>query len=280
VASGLFAKHGLEVEILEPAPGPANVERVASGAVDFCLTSVSHFLRAQQRRPQAARFVSVVVQRSPMAGFVPADSWRQVPADLGNARLGGRADNELVLQYQAALRHRGRGPAPLVPVAYADAPAALGSGRVDVVADYIDLMPRTRRQAGIPLRAIPVGPEAYSSGLVAGDTVAADLVAIVREAICAALEEQRGDPEWGLSAFCARYPEVDPFDARAGWALAVPNIFTGAVTGSMNATRWRFTLEHLATAYGLAVPAGAAVYREEFLSPGAEVLASGGSKQA
>jgi ABC-type nitrate/sulfonate/bicarbonate transport system substrate-binding protein len=266
VASGLFADYGLDVEILEPAPGPANVERVASGAVEFCLTSVSHFLRAQERRPLAARFVAVVVQRSPMAGFVSADSEFAEPGDLSRARLGGRADNELTMQYTAALKARGITPSPLVAIAYAEAPAALGRGAVDVVADYIDLLPRTRRQAGVRLRAIPVGPDAYSSGLVAGDAVAPDLVATMREAVAAALTRQREDPEWGVAALCDRYPDVDPVDAREGWALAEPNIFTGVPVGSMDEDRWRFTVDHLSGAYGIDAMPGDVVYRQEFLS--------------
>lgn len=150
---------------------------------------------------------------------------------------------------------------------YSDAPAALGRGHVDVVADYIDLLPRTRRQAQTALRAIPVGPDAYSSGLVAGDSVSSDLAATMREALVAALECQHDDPSWGIDALCERYPEVDPVDAREGWALAEPNIFTGVPVGSMDADRWAFTVKHLADAYGVAAPAGQVVYREELLAP-------------
>jgi ABC-type nitrate/sulfonate/bicarbonate transport system substrate-binding protein len=256
----------LDVEILEPAGGPANVARVASGATEFCLTSVSHFLKAQKRQRLPARFVAVVVQRSPMAGFVAADSALRGPSDLGHARLGGTADNELVAQFQAALVHRGIGPSPLTSVPYADGPAALARGAVDVIADYVDLLPRTRRQAGIALRAVPVGPDAYSSGLVAGDTVSSDLVATMRAALADALEHQRADPEWGVAALCHRYPEVDPIDAREGWALAEPNIFTGAPPGTMDAARWAFTVEHLSSAYRMDAPPVEAVYRDEFLS--------------
>lgn len=275
MANGLFAQYGLDVEILEPAPGPANVARVASGGTEFCLTSVSHFmkahhLKAKKNEALPARFVGVVVQRSPMAAMVAADSaWHEV-SDLSRARLGGQADSELVAQFQAALTHRGLAPAPLVPVPYTDGPSALGHGTVDMVADYADLLPRTRRQAGIPLRLVPVGPDAYSSGLVAGDSLSADLVATMRAALAAALEHQRSDPDWGVAALCDRYPEVDPVDAREGWALAEPNIFTGAPVGSMDADRWRFTLEHLSGAYGATAPAAAEVYREEFLDPGAD----------
>lgn len=125
MANGLFAQFGLDVEILEPAPGPANVARVASGATEFCLTSVSHFMKAQRLKVQKeeslpARFVGIVVQRSPMAAMVAADSeWHDV-SQLSRGRLGGEPASELVAQFQAALTSRGLEPSPLVPVPYSD----------------------------------------------------------------------------------------------------------------------------------------------------------------
>lgn len=266
VANGLFAHYGLDVEILEPAPGPANVARVASGGSEFCLTSVSHFLKAQRQAVQPARFVGIVVQRSPMAGMVAADGDIVDRARLSGARLGGPSDGELTAQYQAALAHWGYPRAPLVELPYGDAPGALGRGEIEVVTDYIDLLPRTRRQAGIPLRAIPVGPDAYSSGLVAGDSLSPDLIVTMRAAVAAALERQRSDPEWGVAALCDRYPEVDPADAREGWALTEPNIFTGVPVTTMDRGTWDFTLAHLSAAYGKPSPAPEQVYREELLA--------------
>jgi ABC-type nitrate/sulfonate/bicarbonate transport system substrate-binding protein len=73
VARGLFARHGLDVEIHEPAPGSANVELVSSGALDFCITSVAHFLRARHLKPAVeARFVAVIVQRWAISQTVSA----------------------------------------------------------------------------------------------------------------------------------------------------------------------------------------------------------------
>ncbi len=255
---------------MEPAPGPENVEQEASGAFDFCLTSVSHFLHAQQRRPLPARFVAVVVQRSPIAGLVAADSDLRSPADLCGRRLGAPVDGELLAEYQAGLADRGLPASMLVPTSYEEAPAALGRGEIDIVPDFVDLVPRTRRQAGVPVRAVAVGPEAYASGLVAGDSLTFDVVVQMRTAILAALQRQRSDPGWGLSALCDRYPGVDPAGALEGWRLVEPNIFTDLGLGSMESARWGFTLDHLSRAHGLAPSPAETVYRSEFLSARAE----------
>ncbi|MCA1692484.1 MAG: ABC transporter substrate-binding protein, partial [Actinobacteria bacterium] len=156
-ANGLFAKFDLDVEILEPAPGPANAERVALGGADVCLTSVPHYLAARTRSGDlAARFFSILVRRSPLAGLVADGSDMAAPADLPGRRIGAPEGGELLAEYQTGLAHLGLGPSQPVPMTYEEAPAALGRGEIEVVADFADLLPRTRRQAGIPLRAVPL----------------------------------------------------------------------------------------------------------------------------
>lgn len=252
------------MQLLEPAPGPENVRRVAEGGADFCLTSVNHYLKARSLWGELpARYTSVVVRRNPMAAIVAADSRFTTPADLSRARLGGPADSKLVADYQAALRWLGLPPAELVPVDYGRAPAALGRGEIDAVADYIDLIPRTRRQSGIEVRGVPFDLPLYSSGLVAADRVPADVVERMGDAVAAALAQTRQDPEAGLDALLRRYPDVDPGDALEGWELAVPNIFTGPPVGSMDAATWAATLRFASGAQDLPAPPPETVFRPE-----------------
>lgn len=146
---------------------------------------------------------------------------------------------------------------------YADAPAALGRGEVDVEADFVDLLPRVRRQAGVPVRAVPLGVEVYASGLVAGDGVPLELVTRAGAAVVAALEAQRRHPGAGLAELARRYPEVDPAEALEGWVLAEPNVFTGEEPGSMDPARWEGTVAHLSAAHALPAPPPDTVYRPE-----------------
>ena len=260
--NGLFADLGLDVELLDPAAGPENIRRVSDGGADFCLTSVTHFLRARARFDDlAARFVAVVVQRSPMSALVPAGSPLAEAADLAGCRLGGPADSHLVADYQASLDHLGLGRSELVPMGYLEAWGALADGSIDAVADYVDVLPRLRRAAGIEVRAIPFGIEVYSSGLVAADRVSADQVAAMSEAIAAALERQRQHPDDGVEALQRRYPDVDRAAAMEGWALVAPNIFTDAPTGSMTPERWSRTIDFVSTAHGLPPASPEQVYR-------------------
>ncbi len=198
-----------------------------------------------------------------MAAIVPADSEIRSPSDLAGRTVAGPPDGKLVAEYEAALAAHGTAPSVLVPTDYAEAPAALARGEADVVPDFADLVPRVRRQSGIPVRAVPVGVEVYASGLVAADRLPDDLVERLRDAVVNALELQRHDPEAGLGELARRYPDVDPDEALEGWSLVEPNIFTGAPPGSMDAAHWEPAISHACATHQLPVPPPETVYRQE-----------------
>ena len=162
---------------------------------------------------------------------------RVAPRDLAGARLGGPPDSGLVHEYQACLDRLGLGPAQVVPVGYGEAPSALGRGEIDAVADFVDLMPRVRRQARVAVRAIPFGLQLYSSGLVAADRLSDDLVGRMREAVAQALEAQRADRKGGLEELARRYPEADPSEAVEGWGLVEPKHLHRASSWAVDSRR-------------------------------------------
>lgn len=239
---------------------------MAAGELDFCLTSVHHYLTALgQMGEVAARFVAIVVQRSPLAAFVASDDasvW--TPADLAGRRLGGAPDRPHMLEFLATLDHLGLDRPEVAPMEGGDTNDALARGELDLVVGFVDEAPRLRRQTGIALRAIPVGLDIYASGLLAGDAVAPETVAGVRAALIASLERQRLDPRAGLVELRRRYPKTDPDEALEGWALVEPLIFTGAEPGSMDPQTWERTVSFLCKARGLAPVEPASLYRSEF----------------
>jgi ABC-type nitrate/sulfonate/bicarbonate transport system substrate-binding protein len=263
-SDGLFAEHGLDVEILDPIPGPENVRRVATGGSEFCLTSVSHYLRARARFGDlAARFVAPIVRRHPIGGLVAAESSWRTPADLSGRRVGGSGDKALLAEYQAALRHLGLEPGVVVETSYADAPAALARGEIDALPDFVDLVPRTTQQAGIPVRAIHFGLDVYGHGLVAADRVPAETVARMIDAVAAALERQQQQPRTGFGAMAARYPEANLDFAEEGWRLGEGNIFTGEPVGSSTPEGWAATIAYTAAAHNVPAPPAETVYRPD-----------------
>jgi ABC-type nitrate/sulfonate/bicarbonate transport system substrate-binding protein len=270
-SDGTFARHGLDVDLLEPAPGPENVLRVADGGADFCLTSVAYFLEAQGRRPElGARFVAAITQRSPMSAIVREASTVAGVSDLSAARVGGPIDDGLLTEYLGALTRLGIAAPPVTEMGYLEAREALGRGDIDVVGDFIDLIPLVRRVAG-PVRPVHLGVEVYASGLVAADRLEAALVERMRDAIIAALSRHREIPEEGVAALVARYPETDPDDALESWMLIEPLIFAGIEPGTMTHDRWARSIEYSATVHRHPRPAPETVYRTDFAEAGEAV---------
>lgn len=236
--------------------------RTADGGTDFCVTSVGYYLMARAKVPDlAARFIAVVGRRSPIAGLVAADSAWHAPPDLGGCRVGAMPGDRLAAEFEAALAARGVAAPVRVPVSYADAPAAVARGEIEVVADFADLIPRARRWSGIAMRAIPVGLAHYASGIVAGDRVPDERVAAMQSAVAAALERQRAEPETGLEQLRERCPEVDAADAVEGWSIAEPTIFGHGLPADMSHGAWQATIAHTAAVHDVPVPPTDSVYR-------------------
>lgn len=259
MANGLFAEHGLEVEILDPPSGggAANTLRVASGGADFCLTGVTYYLFARRQAGSGlhARFVAALHQRSPLAAIVAAESEMAQPADLAGRRLArSEATGWLPDELVASLAERGIAPPEIVPVGYGEPPRALGSGAVDIMATFLDTTSQQQPKSGIPTRAIPMGREIYASGLVAADRLPDDVVDRMIRAVRAAFELQRRDPDQGIEQFCRRFPGTAPERARETWDLLAPFVFTGPLVGSMDERRWGETVGWLAGVHDLAVP--------------------------
>ncbi len=234
----------------------------SAGEIDFCLTSVKYFLTARAQNPAlAARFVGVVFCRSPIAAIVIAEApWRE-PADLADCRVGGQPGDALVQEYQAALARRGVALSRLVPTPYAEAPSALARGEIDAIADFADLVPRVRRQAGAAVRALRVGPELYANGLVAGDHVSHETTGAMNGAVVSALLRQRSQPRAGLDELLRRSPGVDPAEALEGWELATRSIFTGGGVAPMSGARWRATIAYVSSTHALPAVDPESVYR-------------------
>jgi len=265
--NGLFAEHGVDVEILDPSGGPDNVARVGAGDSDFALTSVQHYLSARAEHSDiAARFVAMVVQRSPIGALVAASSPWRYPADLANRRVGGDPTNPQVVEFLATLEHLGIAPPELIELDADTARAQLAGGDVDAIVALVDALPRRRRQAGVDLRPIHIGrDDVYGSGVLAGDHVPDDVVTQVRAGVVAALEAQRRAPDAGLDQMADRYGDDRTDDAPEGWRMLEQFVFTDRPVGSMDAARWQTTLDFLCQARGLEVPAADTVYRLQFL---------------
>ncbi|MBA2366396.1 MAG: ABC transporter substrate-binding protein [Actinobacteria bacterium] len=261
-AMGIFRDHGLEVEIVHPEPGPENIEAVAAGRYDFCLTSVTHFLRATTGDPGiGARFVFMVARHTHMGVFYaqdrPASHGRliQTFSDLEGASFIGNSDSPFAREYLQLLKTIGVTAAPLVEMPYGEVAEGLAMGKGDVTADYVDLGPdyQARGMAnGDEITALPfheAGIDTYGSGLVAGTRLIEsrpDLVRAVIAVVQEALEATRHDPSRGVGALLEAYPEAGFDRTLASWKASEPLIFLddGRAAGEIDPDKWRRTAAH------------------------------------
>ena len=283
-ASGVDARHGLRLELMEPAPGPENVRAVASGSYDLCLTSVAHYLTAKRQDPDlGAKFIFAIARRSHMAAIYgegrPAAHGRPIKRveDLAGASVLGEVDSPFVREHHALMRELGLDPGPLVEVPYADVMLALATGAGDVAPDHVDLLPTyaaTAKPVRVEVAALPyyrAGLDVYGSGIVAGSELIearpdflCRVVAFARDTLL----QSRQNPAAGIDAIQARYPGTDRDHALAGWRCGEELIFVDGDDqrlGSMDAERWRRTLDHFRLAHGGPTPNVEDVFDRSFV---------------
>ena len=268
ITQGIFRRHGLAVEIVDPEPGPDNILAVDAGRYDLCLTSVAHFLNAKRVAPDITpRFVFMVARRTHMAAFVLADRLaahgRPIVehSDLDGASVLGSADSPFVNEYTALLEQIGAAPGPVVETPYENVIEALVHGDGDVAPDFVNLLPKFEAAAAAEAQIVALpfheaGIDVYGSGLVAGQRLREERPLVLQgavEALREAMLATRDDPDLGLAALAERLPTVNPDMALADWRAGEQLIFgedPDQDLGSMNQDTWRRTLAYFGRAYG------------------------------
>lgn len=285
IDAGVFQRHGLDVDILDLAPGVANIQRVAQGGADFGLTSVAYYLQAwAAQKDVAARFVFMLPQRAHMAAFVvegrplPTGRIPQHPRDLAGARIGGEPQSGFVKSYLGfAQRVVGLSDTSVQAMSYTEAMTSLGTGTFDIFADYIDLLPRLRRKnPGVPIRTFhfaDYGLSTYGSGLIASQHVIQERPEVVQRMVGAlreALLLTREKPEVGLGGLLSRFPDTEADFALEGWHESARLIFGWEAAthgpGWFDAEMWRNTLRYEAAVQGLPLPPLERTYDTQFVA--------------
>ncbi len=103
------------------------------------------------------------------------------------------------------------------------------------------------------------------ASLVAALVLAASCVLVATAAPAATITMPDPNCTDGLAEMAGRYGDDRTDDAPEGWRMLEQFVFTDPPTGSMDADRWRTTLDFLCAARGCPVPAGEPVCRPQFL---------------
>ena len=280
-AGGIYERHGVDVELVETAPGPANPAAVARGDCDLAQTSVAYYLWARDEHPDLdARFVFMLSRRIHMTVFAVEDrpalhrrpvrsyddlagaslAVRTVPATPRRGlslRMFGAHEARLAADYAALLAHLGLELGPTVDVGARSPLEAMLDGEAAVAVEWVELGVDLRAEAaarGLGIRSLSfaaAGIPGYLNGFVAnGDTLrrrpeaVGRFVAAVREAVIAV----RDDPAPALDLLAQELPDVDPASVLERWRLGEPAMFVDGDVGAVDAAGWAATLAyHVAT---------------------------------
>jgi hypothetical protein len=107
---------------------------------------------------------------------------------------------------------------------------------------------------------------AYTTGLVAADRLAPELVSRMRDALATGYELQRDHPELGIEALRRGVPSISEDHLRTAWSLFEPYAFAHPGPLSMDAVRWKTTIDYTCAIHGLPTPPAELVYRQELLT--------------
>ncbi len=274
--AGLFAEQGIEVEFVGCAQArdytlsgfTTRPKAIAAGDADFAVSGVAYLLAAQSelggRLP--VRFVGISHQRNPITAIVNADSDLYTPEDLPGKRAVRWSMPWFTQEFVGALAYLGLG-APEIVERSENLDAALAHGEIDVMPTWMD-MTLHHRKPEYAFRTIPLDIDVYTTGLIAADRLPLELVARFRDAWMAGHELQREQPEMGIAGFMRHYPDVSEGHIVNNWSLFEPYAFDRVPAGSMNADRWRTTIEHTALTHGLSVVPEERFYRPELVVSG------------
>jgi len=276
--AGVFADQGLEVEFVGCAKAAdyslqgftTRPKAIAAGDADFGISSVAYLLAAQTeldgRLP--VRFAAIAHQRNPIVGVVAAGSDLREPEDLPGRVAASWSIPWFTQEYAGALAYMGLGSPEIVDrtkQSSTNLDDALDRGEIDVIPTWMDMTLYHTKPDLPPIRTIPLDIDVYTTGLVAADRLAPEVVSRFRDAWMAGYEIQMERPELGIAGFRRQYPKVSEEHIRANWALFEQYAFD-STPGSMDADKWQATIEYTATTHGLSELSGDCLYRPELLA--------------
>jgi diguanylate cyclase (GGDEF)-like protein/PAS domain S-box-containing protein len=248
-AQGYFKDEGLNVELLEGAPGLDPSAALVSNAADFAVDSPAILIKRQQGMPLVA--LAAIFQHSPNVIMTVKDSRLASPHDLRDKRvmLTPATDPECL----AMLVSEGLSAHSIKQVDHSWSIDDLVAGRVDAMSAYLTSEPYFMQERGVSaafIRPINYGIDFYGDCLVVTEAMVRKHPAQV-EAFLRAV--QRGwryamdNPEEMARLIRSRYaPELSLeyllFEAQAMSRLIRSDFVE---IGHMNPERWR----HIASLY-------------------------------
>ncbi|ROR74393.1 ABC transporter substrate-binding protein [Bogoriella caseilytica] len=221
IAEGVFAEHGLEVDVVQAQGGAAIVPAVASGQHEFGFSNVISLLQARERGID----LQIVSPASASSGDTSADlsailtmpgSGISEPADLAGRSVAVNTSANIGEVMVRTLVAEDADPEDVdfIELPFPDMPAQLVAGRVDAVwiTEPFLTLARDRGAEVVVFDYATIDPEMMIDAYITTDAYAAEhpeVVAAFSAAMADSLELATAQPEAARAAV-AGYTEIDP----------------------------------------------------------------------
>jgi len=243
VSQGYFREEGLEVEIVEGAPGLAPASTLLSGQAEFAVDSPAILIRRHQGEPLVA--LAAIFQHSPNVLMTLQGSRLDSPHDLRGKRvmITPATDPEC----QAMLVGEGLSSDAVISVPHSWNIDDLVAGRVDAMSVYLTNEPFLMQQHGVAasyIKPVNYGIDFYGDCLVTTEAQVQEhpeRVESFLRAVRRGWVHAMANPEEMAALIRASYsPDASQdhllFEAEVMRGLILPDFVE---IGHMNAARWR-----------------------------------------
>jgi len=212
---GIFAEHGIDLEVLEGTGSATTAQTVGNASVTFG-TADTGAVMALTSQGLPVKVVAGYLRQSPLALIFPKKNGWKTIQDMAGARLGFSAGGATALVWPALMKATGlEGKVRLIYMEPAAKPTALLEGRVDAI-DSFDFLQVPLFEA----KGLPVSTFSYAShgvnvpglGVITSRNTIQKNPDLVRRFVAAsvkALEATQKEPERALQSLVKVSPTVD-----------------------------------------------------------------------
>jgi NitT/TauT family transport system substrate-binding protein len=284
IESGLYAKHGLEVEALRGFGGIRTVNELDQGLFEFAYADPLA-IALNRANGGHARLVAALNQRWP-AGlcFDASRHALRTPADLGGLTLGGGQNSPMQVIVPVWLRNNGVDPASvkLLQLDPSVVAASVLEAKIDAgecwLGNSVPVYRKRATEAGVALGMLEYaafGLDMYGAGIATTDALIESEPATVAAFVTATLEGYAlalQKPDEAVAMMLRHHPLLDPAITRAQLDETAALLGDASLRGRIDPARVERSLGFLDAAYALTGKVTAAdLYTTRFVAVAQEV---------
>jgi NitT/TauT family transport system substrate-binding protein len=233
---GLYAKQGLDVEILRGYGSGESVKRAALGTTTFAMADAASVIFGRDKG-LGTKQIATILDKSSDAVYYRKAAGIKTPRDLEGKQMGAATAESHLMLFPVFARKTGIDPAKVQFVTMTS-PAKIPSlmaGKIDAMMTFVTEEPnivnagnKANAEWGRFLFA-DYGVENYSIGLIASDELMKSNPALVRKFVNATMAGYAlavADPEGAASAFVKHFPETTRDMVLAQWKIVSGQLVT------------------------------------------------------